>query len=78
MHRHIAHLADVVNGIDENLIVHRVVDVRQINGVVYYITKGDANENADSGFITAENIRGVVLFKLPYVGQASLWLRELF
>ena len=62
----------------EALIVHRIVEVQQLNVEIYYITKGDANESADSGFITAENIQGVVLFKLPYVGQASLWLRDLF
>ena len=62
----------------KSLIVHRVVEVQYLNGEVYYITKGDANQDTDSGFITAENIQGVVRFKLPYVGQASLWLRELF
>ena len=62
----------------KSLIVHRVVEVQHINGEIYYITKGDANQSEDSGFITDENIRGVVRFKLPYVGYPSLWLRELF
>lgn len=64
------------NGRD--LIVHRVVDVEQRNGTVYYTTKGDANEDPDLGYITKEDFRGVVLFKIPYIGQASLWLRDLF
>ena len=62
----------------ESLIVHRVVEAHQLDGEVHYITKGDANEDTDSGFITDENIRGVVRYKLPYVGYLSLWLRELF
>ena len=63
---------------EKNLIVHRVVDIKQENGIIYYTTKGDANDSADAGYITEENLRGVVLFKLPYIGQVSLWLRDLF
>ena len=63
---------------EKDLIVHRVVDIKQENGIIYYTTKGDANDSADAGYITEENLRGVVLFKLPYIGQASLWLRDLF
>lgn len=59
-----------------NLIVHRVVDAEQIDGTVYYTTKGDANDSSDSGFITAENIQGVVLFKIPFIGTPNLWLRD--
>ena len=62
----------------ESLVVHRVVEAHQIDGKVHYITKGDANEDNDSGYITDENVRGVVRYKLPYVGYPSLWLRELF
>lgn len=63
---------------ETDLIVHRVVDVQQIDGTLYYTTKGDANTSSDSGFITARNIRGIVKFKLPFIGQPTLWLRDLF
>ena len=62
----------------KSLIVHRVVDIDQKNGTTYYTTKGDANEDVDAGAITEENLRGVVLFKVPQIGNASLWLRDLF
>ncbi len=63
---------------DRDLIIHRVVSVERRNGINYYTTKGDANDIADSGYITVENIRGIVLFRLPNMGQPSLFLRELF
>lgn len=63
---------------DKTLVIHRVIDVQNLNGNVYYTTKGDFNETSDPGYITAANIRGVVCFKLPHIGHASLWLRELF
>jgi len=63
---------------DKTMVVHRVIDVQNLNGNVYYTTKGDANETSDSGYITAADLRGVVRFKLSHVGNTSLWLRELF
>ena len=68
----------VVFGKDEDTtIVHRVVDVQQIDGQIRYTTKGDANEGDDAGYITAESIRGIVLFKVSHIGHPTLWLREL-
>ena len=60
------------------LVVHRVIGIDHYDGVTYYTTKGDANPDADDGYITQKHILGVVQLKLPYLGQTSLWLRELF
>ena len=60
------------------LIVHRVVDIQNVNGEIRYITKGDANEDNDPGYITADDLRGVILCKVPHIGHPSLWLRDLF
>lgn len=59
-------------------IVHRVVDIERINGANRYYTKGDANEDMDAGYITDADIEGIVLFKVPYFGYLSLWLRDIF
>ena len=59
-------------------IVHRVVDIENINGVTRYYTKGDANDDMDFGYITGANIEGVVLFKIPYLGHPSLLLKDAF
>ena len=61
-----------------SLIVHRVVDIENINGQIKYYTKGDANDDPDFGYITNANIEGVVLFKLPYCGQITLLIRDAF
>ena len=61
-----------------NMIVHRVVDIEIINGNARYYTKGDANEDRDSGFITDAEIRGVASKKIPFIGYPSLWVRQLF
>ena len=58
-------------------VIHRVVDVENINGQNRYYTKGDVNEDLDSGYITDGNIKGLVELKVPYLGFPTLWLREL-
>lgn len=62
---------------DDVRIVHRVVDVKHINGETRYTTKGDANNAQDAGYVTNADIVGVATGKLPYVGYPTLWLREL-
>ena len=37
-------------------IVHRVIDVKQVDGEYRYYTKGDANGQADEGYITNNEI----------------------
>lgn len=66
-----------VNGGDAK-IIHRVVKVENINGQNRYYTKGDANPDWDIGYLTTEDIQGVVTLIIPMVGQPSLWLRDVF
>ena len=63
---------------NNNRIVHRVIDIERINGETRYYTKGDANEDADTGYITDADIEGVVLFRVPFIGYTSIWLRSFF
>jgi len=51
-------------------ITHRITEVKNENGKVSYMTKGDANEEADGEFIPALRVVGKVLFSVPYVGYA--------
>jgi signal peptidase len=62
----------------KSMIVHRVVDIQIINGITRYYTKGDANEDQDSGFLTDADIVGLVDYKLPFFGYPTLWMRSLF
>ena len=59
-------------------IVHRVVDIKIINGRSRYYTKGDANEDLDMGYIIDSEIVGLVNVKLPYLGYPTIWVRSLF
>ena len=60
------------------MVVHRIADIKIINEVTRYYTKGDANEDTDAGFRLDGDIVGLVNHKLPYFGFPTLWLRSLF
>lgn len=63
---------------DSALIVHRIVEVSNVNGEVRYYTKGDANNSVDSGYITDGQIVGILKLKIKYMGYPSLLARSLF
>ena len=59
-------------------IVHRIIEVKKINGVYRYYTKGDANDGPDTGYITSADIIGVAKTNVPYLGYPTVWMHELF
>lgn len=77
----------IYEGSAGKLIIHRVVDVKVINGEYYYVTKGDNNLMVDivefSGpnraGVPYERVKGVVasigdfVVKVPYIGYLSIW-----
>lgn len=50
-------------------ITHRVIDIINEDGITYYKTKGDNNNEADEMLITKDNIKGKFLFKIPKIGK---------
>ena len=67
----------VVFNKDGRNVIHRVVEVEKINGQNRYYTKGDVNDDLDTGYITDSNIKGLVDFKVPYLGYPTIWLRKI-
>ncbi len=62
----------------KSLIIHRVIDIKKINGEVRYYTQGDANDTPDGGYITDSDIVGLTNLKIPYVGYPTIWIRNIF
>ena len=61
----------------ESRIVHRVVRIENIEGEFRYYTKGDANQEPDSGYRLETDIIGLTETKLAYLGYPTLWLKEI-
>ena len=49
---------------------HRIADIKLQEGKPIYITKGDANNSPDTKEVLASEVKGKVLFSVPYVGYA--------
>ena len=56
-------------------IVHRVLGISNDGGTIYFQTKGDNNPGPDGWNVPGQNLMGVYVAKLPYVGLISLELR---
>ena len=51
-------------------MTHRVVDIRTLDdGTRVFVTKGDANEDRDGGFVRPELVSGRVVVTFPFVGR---------
>lgn len=60
----------------DKTIVHRLVKIEKVNGTTYYRTKGDANNSIDNVDLTFNNIRGKVVFDIPYIAYPTIYLTE--
>ena len=58
--------------------VHRIIDIKSVNGEIRYTTKGDANLQEDEGYITDSDIKGICKFRIPFMGYPTLWLNQAF
>ena len=64
-------------------VIHRVINITEINGTTMYVIKGDNNARADPYYVTADQIHERVItwgdspIVIPYIGHVSLLLRGL-
>lgn len=49
-------------------VTHRLIEIKQESGVAQFVTKGDANEEADPDSVKRENIIGKTFLTLPWLG----------
>lgn len=63
---------------DDVKIVHRLVEIKYINGKYRFYTKGDKNQEMDEGYLEDEDITGVVKLRIKYIGLPTLYFREMF
>ena len=54
-------------------IVHRVIDQNEEG---QFQTKGDNNKSSDLEWVSRDAVKGIVKFKVPWVGKIILWTRR--
>lgn len=55
---------------------HRIKDIKVSEGRNVYITKGDANNAEDNGEVLQEDVKGKVLFSIPWVGYVLNFVKQ--
>jgi signal peptidase I len=68
----------IVFNYNEMQTIHRVVDIKNVNGEYRFYTKGDANTKMDNDYRTIDEIKGLVKLKIKYIGYPTLWVYKLF
>ena len=64
-------------------VIHRIINITEINGTTMYVIKGDNNNRPDPYYVSADQIKERVVtwgdgpIVIPYIGNLSLWLRGL-
>ncbi len=68
------------NFIDTNgyTITHRIISIDDTSEEIRYYTKGDNNSRQDEGYITFDNITGKVIYIIPKLGKAQVFLSSKF
>ena len=64
-------------------VIHRIINITDINGTTMYMIKGDNNDIPDPYYVKADQIKEKVvtlgdnLVVIPKIGYLSIWLRGL-
>ncbi len=58
------------------LTMHRVIDIRTVDGKLHFRTKGDANATPDPNLAPAANVLGRVDARVPSLGRALVFATE--
>ena len=70
--------AIIIYTIEGQNIAHRIVNIIKENDNVVYQTKGDSNNIADTKLVHIQQIKGVYVFHIKYIGFPSVLLYEYF
>ena len=62
---------------NNQILTHRVVKIKENSGILYFYTKGDANNSNDTEPVEQENILGVVRNVIKYIGYPTVKMYEL-
>lgn len=61
---------------DQLPTTHRIIEDRLQDGELVFVTQGDANESPDADPLRPEDIRGAVIFDIPYLGFVLDFARQ--
>jgi signal peptidase I len=68
---------DVINFETSGIsVTHRVYEIKNTDNKLTFITKGDANNIPDVDPVSPDQIKGKVIFNIPYLGYLYTWIKQ--
>ena len=61
---------------NDTVITHRVVDKYYSDGHIVFRTKGDNNKTVDNNVVLDDDVKGIVINKIKYIGYPTILLQE--
>ena len=61
---------------EEYTVIHRVTEIYQEDGRIFFITKGDNNQSEDRLPVSENQLIGKVIYNIRYIGLPSIWLHS--
>lgn len=68
----------IVYRLDNSRVIHRIAEIKEYNGELFFRTKGDNNSTVDKDYVSEEQVVGVVKMVIPKLGYPTVWLSDLF
>ena len=62
----------------EKNIAHRIINKVEEDNNILFETKGDNNNEPDSELVKIDQVKGVYVFHIKYIGYPSVWLYDYF
>lgn len=59
-----------------SIVTHRVIDIFEENGELFFVTKGDYNNDQDKEPVPAKNLVGIYKTKLPGLGHVAMFMQS--
>lgn len=59
-----------------SIVTHRVIEIIDENGELNFKTRGDANNADDKLLVPADSLVGIYEFRIPYAGNAALFMQS--
>jgi len=61
----------------ESSVTHRVFEVKEDDGRIFFVTKGDANEEPDANEVESGWVLGKVIWTIPFLGYPVSFAKTL-
>lgn len=53
----------------ETVTTHRIIDIVEVDGTKYFVTKGDNNDSQDQNLVSYEDVEGIYVFRIAGIGN---------